>query len=549
MSSQSGVSRRWLDEREGEHLECKEAKGQFHFHKLLRYCAAIANEGGGRIILGVTNKPPRKVVGTKAFPELERTVAGLTDRLRLKITCQEIHDPEGRVLIFEVPSRPAGIPIEVDGAYNMRAGDDLRPMTPDRLREILNEVGPDFSAEICPQARLADLDSQAIERFRFLWRRKSGNAALEAMPVEQLLRDAELILDHGLTYAALILLGTREGLTRHLAQAEIVFEYRATEESVSYQQREEFRQGFLCVLDEVWELINRRNEVVSFQQGLFRWEIPVFDEAVVREAILNAVTHRDYRLAGSILVRQYPRKLEVISPGGFPTGVSPDNILWTQSPRNRRISESCQRCGLVERSGQGADRMFEQCIRQGKPRPDYSHSGDSQVWLTLRGEVEQLDFLRFLEKVAEERALSFTVEDLVLLDLLHREEPVWEQLKPRLAGLVEAGIIERIGRGRGTRYILSRKLYSFLGRAGDYTRRRGLDRETNKELLLRHIRDQGSKGVRLKELQEVLPGLSRYQVQSLLRELKRERRIHVIGSRRAGRWFPGSGPKPSRERT
>ncbi|MEK7409007.1 MAG: ATP-binding protein [Acidobacteriota bacterium] len=414
-------------------------------------------------------------------------------------------------------------------------------MTPDQLRRILNEVGPDFSAEICAGASLEDLEREPVERFRAMWRRKSGNPALETLTPEQLLRDAELLVEGKPTYAALILFGTREALGRHLGQAEVIFEFRSMENSIEWQQRVELRRGFFGLLDELWELINRRNEVTGFQDGLYRWEIPVFDESVVREAILNAVTHRDYRLAGSVLVRQYPRKLEMINPGGFPPGVTAQNILWSQAPRNRRIAEACQRCGLVERSGQGADRMFRETIRQGKPRPDYSRSDSSQVWLTLRGEVEHPEFLRFLEKIGQERLSRFAVEDLIVLDLLHREEPVWDALKARLAHLLEVGVIERIGRGRGVRYILSRKFYSFWGRAGTYTRRRGLDRETNKTLLLKHIRDNREEGARLMELGQVLPGLSCRQIQTLLTELRAEGEIRVLGITRKARWYPGPG--------
>ena len=156
----------WLNAKEDEHLEFKEAKGGFHFDTLVKYCAALANEGGGAIVLGVTDKRPRRVVGSSAFSELERTKAGLIDRLRLRIEAEEILHPNGRVLVFTAPSRPIGVPIAVEGAYWMRAGEDLAPMTPDMLRRIFDEAGPDFSAEICPKATLADLDSAAIQSLR-----------------------------------------------------------------------------------------------------------------------------------------------------------------------------------------------------------------------------------------------------------------------------------------------------------------------------------------------------------------------------------------------
>jgi ATP-dependent DNA helicase RecG len=165
--------------KEDEHLEFKEAKMNFHFEMLVKYCVALANEGGGKIVLGVTDKFPRKVVGSQAFENLERTKAGLIERLRLRIDAADIRHPDGRVLVFTVPPRPIGVPISYQGAYWMRAGQDLVTMTPDMLKRIFDEAAPDFSAEICPHASIADLDPAAIEELRTRWQRKSGNEALK----------------------------------------------------------------------------------------------------------------------------------------------------------------------------------------------------------------------------------------------------------------------------------------------------------------------------------------------------------------------------------
>lgn len=185
----------WMEAREDEHLEFKEARANFEFETLVRYCAALANEGGGRIILGVTDRRPRRVVGTLAFEQLERTKAGLVERLRLRVDAEEVQHPGGRVLVFHVPSRPLGVPVQCKGAYWMRAGEDLVPMTPDLLRRIFAETGPDFSAEVCGDASTSDLDPAAVDRFRAMWRRKSGNAVLETISTEQLLADAELVVE------------------------------------------------------------------------------------------------------------------------------------------------------------------------------------------------------------------------------------------------------------------------------------------------------------------------------------------------------------------
>jgi len=532
----------WLAEPEGEHLEFKEAKTNYQFDKLVEYAAALANGGGGTIILGVTDQRPRRVVGTAAFKEPGHTVAGLADRLPLRVTWAEISHPNGRVLVFSIPSRPLGVPVQVNGVYLKRTGDALRPLTPQDLRRIFEEAGPDFSAELHSSATLGDLDNAAIERFRQMWRRRSGNAALDSLTPYQLMEDAELAFDGHLTIAALILFANRQALGRHLPQAEVVFEYRSSESSIPYQQRLEYRQGFLGFLDDLWATINLRNEILHYQHGLFLLDVPVFNEIVVREAVLNAVTHRDYRLPGSVFVRQFPRKLEVVSPGGFPAGITVENILRKQLPRNRRIAEACAKCGLVERSGQGANRMFEESIKEGKAKPDFIGTDDHQVSLTLHGDIQNPQFLRFLEKVSAQQQASFSVDDLLVLDALQREEPVPAELRSNLHRLFEHGIIERLSKGRGVRFILSRKFYSFLGKKGAYTRTRGLDRETNKALLAKHIEEASPDGARLQDLQEVLKAHSRAQIQTLLRELKKEGKVHVRGLTRGALWFPGTAP-------
>ena len=307
----------WMNAREDEHLEFKEAKKNFHFETLVKYCVALANEGGGRMILGVTDKLPRKVVGSQAFSNLERTKAGLIDRVRLRIDVEEIQHPDGRVLVFQVPSHPIGMPMQYKGAYWMRGGEALIPMTPDLLQRIFAESGPDFSAEICTSAQLDDLDPNAVEVLRQLWQRKLLDQDIATRPIEQLLADAELLVDNQVTYAALILLGKREALGKYLAQAEVIFEYRSHEVPGPAAERHEFRQGFLTVLDEIWRLINQRNDLQHFQQGFFIWDVPTFNERVVREAVLNAVSHRDYRHGGSVFIRQYPRRIEIVSPVAF----------------------------------------------------------------------------------------------------------------------------------------------------------------------------------------------------------------------------------------
>lgn len=486
-------------------------------------------------MLGISPKLPRRVVGTQAFLDTTSIKQWLLHETGMRIELHELSMEGKRVVAFEVPSRPAGRPLDWKGKHLMRCGDELVCMTHDHLKRIFAEAEKDYSAGVCAAANLSDLDGRAIQELRRTWHRKSGNDDLLRVLDEQLLSQAELVRDGAVTHAALVLLGTTGALGKHLPQAEIIFEYRSSDASTQHEQRIEFREGFLLVQNQLWKLIDRRNPTEHYQEGFFVWDIRGFNEAVVREAILNAVTHRDYRRQDPILIRQYPYRLEVVSPGGFPEGITTDNILYSHRPRNRCIAEVLQRCAPgVERSGQGVRRMFEQSIKEGKDRPDFGGTDDYRVSLTLCGQVRHPEFLRFLERVGQEKLKTFSTEDLLLLDRLREGEELPDRLKQRAPRLLDLGAIERIGRGRGTRYILSKRLYALAGEKGTYTRDKGLDRETNKELILRHLREHGTAS--MGDLLQVLPHLSRGQIHSLLQSLRRRKRVQLIGQKRGSKW-------------
>lgn len=524
----------WLVEREHEHIEFKEAKGQFDSERLKQYCVALANERGGKLILGVSNRHPRAVVGTLAFQNIDKTKKGLLDSLHVRVNVHEVHFDGKRVIIFDVASRPVGTPIGYKGAYWMRVGESLVPMTPEVLKRVFAETEPDFSAEPCEKAHLDDLDSVAIASMQTLWHKKSLNKEILQLTTEQLLEATELVVHGKITYAALVLLGKRESLGKYLANAEIVYEFRTVETSIPSDTRKDFRSGFFALQDDLWQTINQRNDVQHIQEGLFVRDISNFNEEVVREALLNAVCHRDYQLSGSVFVRHSPKSLEIESPGPFPAGVTPENILDRQVPRNRRIAEVFQKCGLVERSGQGADKMFRRSLEEAKPRPDYGKSDPFTVNLKLRADIQDIQFLRFLERLSEEREIRWSLADLLLLDDLRQGKRPHASAHDTLHRLRDQQVIEVVGRGRGTKHILSKRFYTFVGEKGTYTRRKGLDREEKKSLILRHLQEY-PKGF-IKDFEQAIPSLSRGQIHTLLKLLKKEEKIEYIGHKRRGFW-------------
>ena len=355
-----------LTAKEGENFEFKTAENRFSYTELQKYVSAISNEGGGKIVFGITDKRPRKVIGSKAFDQPERTRKGLIDSLRINVDFEVFNEgKESRVLVFIVPARPIGLPVQVDGVAWWRDGDSLVPMPEAVRQKIYEESGHDFSAEICKGAVWSDLDSNAIETFRRVWMEKRGNKQIANVSQEQLLRDCEALNRKGeITYAALILFGTHEALGEFLANSETIFEYRANEAAGPAGRRVEYREGFFNYFDRLWNEINSRNLKLPYQEGFFIYDVYAFNERSVREAVLNAICHRNYQLPGSVFVRQYNDRIEFESPGGFPFGITVGNILDRQSARNRRLAEIVARCGLVERSGQGMNLIFEESIKE-----------------------------------------------------------------------------------------------------------------------------------------------------------------------------------------
>lgn len=523
-----------LEAKEGEGFQFKEARNRFDVGEATRCCCALSNCGGGKLVFGISDKRPRKVVGSAAFDQPERTRKGLIDKLKIMVDFQ-LYDYEGqRVLVFDVAARPLGLPVQVDGVAWWYEGDSLIPMPEDIRRKIYEEIGIDFSSQVCTLARIDDLDMAAVEEFRAKWIEKSGNKRLASLTAEQVLRDCEAVVDDGVTYAALVLFGKREALGKYLPQAEIIFEYRSSVAAGPANQREEFRVGFFSCYNRLWELINLRNDKQHYQEGFFVYDIPTFNERVVREVILNAVSHRNYQLGGSVFIRQYQDQLSVESPGGFPHGISLDNILNRQLPRNRRIAEILSLCGLVERSGQGMNLVYELSIKEAKQLPDFSGTDDNFVCITLNGLIIDKNMLSVINRIGSERLETLSTGDFLVINALYHELGLSESLRPHLKRLTDLGIVEHIGRNK---YILARSLYVAAGRSGVHTRKVGLDRDTNKELLLKHIRKNGSNGTPFKELQQVLPGQSRNQIQVLLRELRNADRIYCKGNTSAAKWY------------
>ncbi len=443
---------------------------------ILGYVTAFCNEKGGYLVIGMEDAYPHKVVGTKQCEgQLEELVSNIYRDTQIRPVVYELYEDEvnkkGRVLVIEVPPRPIGKLFRFEDVPLMRVGEELKPMSDEMIFQILQEHEPDFSAEVCEGVNINDLDKDAIRILKQKYATKQKNPDFLTLPDEQVLSDLLLIKGNKVTNAALILVGKQEVLNAKLPQAAVFLEFRKSESLVPYTNRQEYRQPFYKMIDLLWHDIDLRNDKIDVNENSYIFNIPYFNEEVIREAINNAIAHRDYRRNSETIIKQYPQKMVIINIGGFPLGVTIDNILRVPStPRNRLLADVLAKTGIVERSGQGVDKIIKNTLAEGKDKPDYSHSDPFRVELQLSAIIKDKAFAMFLDSeqrdLPEEERLS--VFEVMALNEI-REGKSERVSKDIIKQLLDRGLIEKRGKTRGTYYILSKSYYELCGKEGEYS--------------------------------------------------------------------------------
>ncbi|GHV26960.1 hypothetical protein FACS1894176_08360 [Bacteroidia bacterium] len=417
-------------------VEFKEAKKDFNFAGgnrtdpverrkcVLGYVVALANERGGLLVFGMKDKYPHEVVGTTFAAG---TTGSLEDeiykRLAIRVKITELFEDDKRVVVFQIPSRPVGQILKFEGTALMRIGDSLRFMSDDEMRRILEENAPDFSAKICNELTFEDLDPEAIAIMKERYAEKQENPAFKTLPDLQILSDLELMENGKFNFAALILLGKGQALRKYLPHAQVTIEYRLDHSMIPYTARKEFQESLFTAMDKIWAYINQpaSNPLLHIKDKFNIYDISSFNEEVIREAVINACVHRSYRIQSDVVIKQYPDEIIITNAGGFPAGVTKENILTINSlPRSKRLTEVLHKTGFIERSGQGVDKMFYKCLMESKPLPDYSHTDDYQVDLRFKAEIIDNTFYVFINKVQNSRDEKLNVFDLLTLDKIRQ---------------------------------------------------------------------------------------------------------------------------------
>lgn len=462
---------------------------------ILGYVVALANANGGYLVLGMEDAFPHKVVGTSqcenALGKLENEIY---KALQIPVDAYELFDEQNnRVVVVEIPRHPVGKALRFEDVPLWRSGEELIPMPDKVLFSILQETDPDYSQAICEGVTIDDLDKEAIDILKEKYARKQNNPTFTSLSDRQALSDLKLIEGNKVTNAAVLLVGKAEIIQQNFPQAKVQHEFRTTEGQERFDKRLSFVAPFYILIDQLWKAVNDRNGSVPVQEGAYMFDIPFFNEEVIREVINNAFAHRDYRLASEIVIKQYPTKLSVISPGGFPIGVTLENILTVSStPRNRLLADVLAATGIVERSGQGMDVIFRLTLSEGKQTPDYSKTNDYQVTAILSATVKDPGFALFIKSIQQElpENQKLSVFDVLTFCAIREgKQPKDKEIAKRLYSM---GYLEKRGKTSAIRYILPRRYYELTGNQSEYSELTDWDDEQIWSVLFRYLQKYGT---------------------------------------------------------
>ncbi len=351
---------------------------------------------------------------------------------------------------------------------------DFDPLERERLRQAVQKYGGDRV--------LLELDDEALDGALGLTQRQPDGSRLP-------------------TLAGLLLIGRETALQQRVATHELAFQVLA-QQAVRFN---EFRRyPLLKALD--WLETNFRpyNPEQELQVGMFRVPVPMVDMAAFREAVANALIHRDYHRLGAVHVRLEDEALVISNPGGLVDGVTLANLLVTEPrPRNRALADAMKRIGVVERSGRGVGTIYRGMLKFGRPAPDYGRTDAQNVVLELPTIPADMAFRRMVVDIERQRDTELPIDSLIALGALRESKRLTAsalaatiqrdtaRAKRTLEALTEAGLVEAHGNTRGRSYTLSASVYSVVSDKAAYTRQVGFGPIQHEQMVLSYIRQHG----------------------------------------------------------
>ncbi|MCC6279567.1 MAG: putative DNA binding domain-containing protein [Saprospiraceae bacterium] len=528
---------------ESEIFECKEAKNDFDFGKLGKYFSALANEAnlcGAKeawLVFGIRDRD-RVIVGSQFKNQanaLTKLKSDISHKTTNRITFKDIHTldlPEGRVLMFQIPAAPKGLPIAWEDHYYGRNGEELVALNLEKIDRIRAQAtAEDWSAQICPQATIADLDPQALAKARenYLEKYPAKASEIKEWDEQTFLNKAKITVKGKISRTAIILLGRTEA--EHFinpAEAKIRWILRNSRgEDVDYLLES---CPLLLAVDKIYAKI--RNTTYRYIKGesLFPDEVIRYEPYLIREAINNCIAHQDYSLGGRINVVELEDQLVFSNKGSFLPG-SVERVVIENAPeeyyRNQFLVTAMFNLGMVDTMGGGIRKMFMAQSRRFFPMPEYDIEPD-RVKMTVTGKVLDMDFAQTLIRNPE-----LSLQDIMLLDKVQKKKPL---TKHESQYLKSRGFVE----GKSPNYVISASVIEptfDTDLRANYIRQRGFNDDHYKKMILEYIQKFGSASRRdidillLNKLPEVLSAeQKKVKVGNLIYALRMAKQIENKGS-------------------
>lgn len=540
---------------ETEGVEFKEAASNIHFDDVGKYFSALSNESNlkgqecGWLVLGVKDAP-REIVGTNYRPDrpaLDRLKHEVATHTNNRLTFDEIHElvtSEGRILLFQIPPALRGMPTAWKGHYYGRDGESLGPLSLYESEKIRAQaVREDWSARICEEATLDDLDPQAMLFAREQYKEKQPAKRDEVDKWDDItfLNKAKVCINGGITNAGLLLLGKEE--SEHLlapALARITWVLR--DEREVERDYQHFHPPLILAVDAVLKKV-RNLTIRQLPSGtLFPKEVSQYDPWVIRETLHNCIAHQDYTMAARINVVEGPDALVFTNLGEFIPGTVEEVILRDAPPeqyRNPFLVQAMVNLNMIDTIGSGIKRMFFKQRDRFFPMPDYEFSEPGRVKVRLFGKILDENYTRQLIENTD-----IDLMDVIALDKVQKKRPIEEEEFKRLKS-------QKLIEGRRPNLYISAMVAAATGHRTTYIKHRAFDKEHYKKMVVAYLerfREASRSDLDTLLLDKVSDALTDAQkkrfVTNLLQEMRNEGTIRAEGTTRWAKWLLS---KPSRE--
>ncbi len=534
---------------ETEVLEFKEAKNNYSFKKLGKYFSALANEANlqeredGWLVFGVRDSD-KSIVNTRYRLDpvrLDRLKAEIADKTSNRITFKAIHEvntPDGRVLLFQIPAAPRGMPVTWEGHYYGRDGESLVPLNLEELERIRRQGQiADWSKEICEQAEITDLSERAIMYARELFTAKHPDLVeqIEEWDTVTFLNKAKLCIKGKITRTAILLLGKPE--SEHLISPAVAkISWILKDRDNIEKDYAHFSCPFLLNIEEVHKKIRNLKYRYLTDGSLFPDEVDSYDPYIIREALNNCIAHQDYTLGGKInVVENEESTLLFANVGSFiPQRI--ETVIESDAPesryRNPFLANAMVNLNMIDTIGSGIRKMFT--IQKNKffPLPEYTLTADL-VKVVITGKVLDANYARKLAQMPK-----LTLNEIMLLDKVQKHKPLTNSEIKRLKR-------KKLIEGRKPNFHISVQVAEKTDQKIDYMKLKGIDSEYCEKIIVDYLRKFGTakkadfEKVLLDKLPDVLDDKQKKdRVRNILQKLRRAGIIKTI----ARKWhLPDSG--------